>query len=147
MKDWRVWAFVIVLYLVIRGCGGCNGCGSDSNDDNSSEIYEQSSGNSDSERMYGNNSVSFNSEQDVRTYLCTHRFTSSDGYTISFRSNANELSVNGKLLTSYIEISLSSSSSVILRTHGPYGNTTFRLSVSGSDSVIRDSDGESYYSN
>lgn len=26
MKDWRVWALLIGLYLVIRMCGGCNGC-------------------------------------------------------------------------------------------------------------------------
>lgn len=143
MKDWKSYVVILGLLLLVKMCGGCNGC--DSSDDNSSDRYEQSSG-SDSESSYGNRYVSFNNEQDVRTYLCTHRFASSDGYTISFSNNANDLSLNGKLLTSYVEISLSSSSSAVLRTHGPYGNTTFILSVSGSDGVIRDSDGESYYS-
>ena len=30
MKDWRLWAFLIGIYLMIKMCGGCNGCGSDS---------------------------------------------------------------------------------------------------------------------
>lgn len=28
MKDWRVWALVIGLYLLVKMCGGCNGCSS-----------------------------------------------------------------------------------------------------------------------
>ena len=143
MKDWKTWVLLIGIFLLVKMCGGCNGCNSDNSDGYSSDSYEQSASGVDSERY---RYVSFNNEQDVRTYLCTHRFSSSDGYTISFSNNANELSLNGKLLTSYVEVSLSSSSSAVLRTHGPYGNTTFRLSVSGSDGVIRDSDGESYYS-
>lgn len=36
MKDWRFWALLIVIYLLVKMCGGCNGCGSD--DEN--VIYE-----------------------------------------------------------------------------------------------------------
>lgn len=28
MKDWKLWAILIGLYLVVKMCGGCNGCGS-----------------------------------------------------------------------------------------------------------------------
>lgn len=28
MKDWKVWVFVIVLFLIVKNCGGCNGCSS-----------------------------------------------------------------------------------------------------------------------
>ena len=112
---------------------------SNTNNDESTD-YEQSE---DSESSY----VSFGNEQDVRTYLCIHRFTSSDDYTISFSNNANEVSVNGRPLSSAVDIYVSSSSSATIRTHGPYGNTTFRLSVSGDDGVLVDADGETYYSN
>ena len=92
-------------------------------------------------------SISFSSEQDVRTYLCSHRFSSRDGYTLSFSSNAYEVSLNGRVLTSTTDVYVTSSNSASIRTHGPYGNTTFKLSVSGGDGVIRDTnDGESYYS-
>ena len=109
-----------------------------------SEHYGYSS---DTETVNDEKTVLFNNEQDVRTYLCTHRFSSNDGYTISFSNNANEISVNGKLLTSYVKVSLASMSSAVLRTHGPYGNTTFRLAIIGSDGVLKDSDGEVYFTN
>ena len=27
MKDWKTWALIIGLYLLVKMCGGCNGCG------------------------------------------------------------------------------------------------------------------------
>lgn len=41
MKNWKIWAFVVILLLIVMDYGGCNGC--DSSDDGSSESYEQSS--------------------------------------------------------------------------------------------------------
>ncbi len=134
MKDWKVWGIVLLVIFGIRYCGSSNDSDTESNDyEQSNESYESS--------------VRFESEQDVRTYLCTHRFTSSDGYTLSFSSNANEVSLNGRVLSSTTDVNASSSNSATIRTHGPYGNTTFYLSVSGNDGVLRDTnDGESYYS-
>lgn len=134
MKDWKVWAIALLVVFGFSYCGTRNDSNSESNDyEQSNETYESS--------------VRFESEQDVRTYLCTHRFTSSDGYTLSFSSNANEVSLNGRVLSSTTDINASSSNSATIRTHGPYGNTTFNLSVSGNDGVLRDTnDGESYYS-
>lgn len=134
MKDWKVWAIALLVVFGFSYCGTRNDSNSESNDyEQSNETYESS--------------VRFESEQDVRTYLCTHRFTSSDGYTLSFSSNANEVSLNGRVLSSTTDINASSSNSATIRTHGPYGNTTFYLSVSGNDGVLRDTnDGESYYS-
>ena len=106
----------------------------------SSDSYEQTSSSSSS-------SVSFSTEQDVRTFLCTNKFSSSDGLKISFSNNANELSINGKPITSYVEISLQGPSNAILRTHGPYGNTTFLLSVSGSEGYLLDKNDGTIYSN
>lgn len=39
MKDWKVWAFVIVLFLFVKNCGGCSGC-SDNGDIRSTSISE-----------------------------------------------------------------------------------------------------------
>ena len=27
MKNWKTWALLIGLYLLVKMCGGCNGCG------------------------------------------------------------------------------------------------------------------------
>lgn len=117
----------------IRYCGSCNDCDTESNDyEQSNETYESS--------------VSFSGEQDVRTYLDNHRFASCDGYTLSFSNNAYEMSVNGRVLSSYSDVNITSTNSATIHTHGPF-NTTFKLTVSGGDGVIRDSkSGDLYYS-
>lgn len=48
MKDWKVWAFVIILFIIVKGCGGCDGC--DSSDDVSSKSYKQSSSGDESDK-------------------------------------------------------------------------------------------------
>lgn len=132
---------LVILYL----CGPLNSNYTISHSEerrNSSESYEQSMNDS-----YKQLETSFSNEQDVRMYLCSHRFASNDGYTLSFSNNANEVSLNGQQLSSYVEIRSVSSSSAVVRAQGPYGNTTFRLSVSGSGGVIEDTnDGGMYYS-
>ena len=134
MKKWKVWAIALFVIFGFSYCGSRNDSDTESNDyEQSNETYESS--------------VRFESEQDVRTYLSTHRFTSNDGYTLSFSSNANEVSLNGRVLSSTTDVYASSSNSATIRTHGPYGNTTFKLSISGNDGVLKDTnDGESYYS-
>ena len=136
---------IIIALLVVFGvryCGSFNDSDSGSAEYKQSAEYEQSS-----EKSHEGSSISFSNEQDVRTYLCTRSFTSSDGYTLTFSSNAYEVSLNGRILSSATDVYMSSSNTATIRTHGPYGNTTFRLTVSGRDGVIRDSnDGESYYS-
>ena len=135
------WAYIGIGLTCLFFLATCNGC-DDSNGGDGYE-YEQSSG----ESSYEQTSVSFSDERDVRTYLCSHRFSSSDGYTLSFSNYANEVSLNGQPLSSNVEIRSVSSYGAVIRTQGPYGNTTFRLSVSGSDGVIQDTnDGETYYS-
>ncbi len=137
----KYWAYIGIGVTCLLLFATCDGCG----ESNLGEVceYEQSSGDS----SYEQASVSFSDERDVRTYLCSHRFSSSDGYTLSFSNYANEVSLNGQPLSSNVEIRSVSSNGAVIRTQGPYGNTTFRLSVSGSDGVIQDSnDGEAYYS-
>lgn len=135
------WAYIGIGVTIFFFLGTCDGC----EDSEGGEVYEyeQSSGGS----TYEQTSVSFSDERDVRTYLCSHRFSSSDGYTLSFSNFANEVSLNGQPLSANIEIRSVSRNGAVIRTQGPYGNTTFRLSISGSDGVIQDTnDGELYYS-
>jgi hypothetical protein len=121
----------------------CDGCGCEETGDEESYEYEQPSNSS-----YEDSDISFSNEQDVRMYLSSHRFASQDGYTLSFSGYANQVSLNGQPLSSNVEIRSVSRSSAIIRAQGPYGNTTFRLSVSGSEGVIEDTnDGTYYYSN
>lgn len=131
----------IVCLLFLSSCIGC-GDGESVNSENYE--YEESSNGS-----YGQQEVSFSDEQDVRTYLCSHSFSSNDGYSMTFSNNANYISLNGQQLTSSVRIQLVSRQSAVLRTQSPYGNAilTFNLTVSGSDGVLRDIDGETYYSN
>lgn len=135
------WAYIGIGLTCLFFLATCDGC--DDSDEGEVYEYEQSSGGS----SYEQTSVSFSSEIDVRIYLCSHRFSSRDGYTLSFSSEANEVSLNGQPLSSNVEIRSITSNGAVIRTQGPYGNTTFRLSVSGSDGVIQDTnDGEMYYS-
>ena len=101
--------------------------------------YDNSSLNSNTSSGY--TSDNFDSEQDVRQYLMSHRFSSGDGYTLSFSRNGYEAYLNGTLLSQNVQIITYSSSSATLRTHGPYGNTTLYLS----SGVIKDQDGTYYY--
>ena len=119
-------------------CGGC--------DESTGEVtYEENEQPSSSYREGSN--ISFSDEQDVRMFLQNHRFSSNDGYTLSFGSYANEVSLNGQVVYTSIAIRSISSSSAVIRLQGPYSNTTIRLSVSGSGGVIEDTnDGTCYYS-
>lgn len=35
MKDWKTWALLIGIYLLVKMCGGCEGCSGCSSDDSS----------------------------------------------------------------------------------------------------------------
>lgn len=139
MKNIKSWLVIIACFALYYCMSGNND--EDAAEENDSEEVQVSG--SSSERA-----ALFASEQEVRTYLCSHRFSSEDGYTLTFSSNANEVQLNGRTLTSSATITLTSSSSAHIRTSGPYGNTTFRLATIGADAVIKDSnDGTLYYSN
>ena len=133
-----IWTFGVLIFFAIGFAAS----------DKSSEGMSESYDTNESEVVEDEESFeAFSNEQDVRNYLCTHRFSSRDGYTLSFSNFANEVSVNGQQLASYVEIGSISSYGALIRTHGPYGNTTFKLSISGSDGVLQDiNDGETYYS-
>lgn len=140
------WIGVIMLAILYLW-GPLNSDYEISRDKSDSYSHEQSSSSDSYEQTSSSSSVSFSTEQDVRTFLCTNSFSSSDGFKISFSNNANEISINGKPITSYVEISLQGPSNAILRTHGPYGNTTFLLSISGSEGFLVDKNDGTIYSN
>ena len=117
----------------------CDGCGREKK--LNPKYHQQSSDDS----SYEDESVSFRSEWEVRDYLCGHRFTSNDGRTMQFNSNANEVSFNGTTLVSYVDVRLLSSHEALFVTHGVVGELTYRLTVSGSDGVIEDEAGDLFY--
>lgn len=90
--------------------------------------------------------IGFSSENDVRTYLCSHSFISDDGSKLSFGSNAYSAYLNGTQLTSTTDISLINEGRALIRTHGPYGNTTLVLTISSSgDGIIQDNNSGDVY--
>ena len=87
----------------------------------------------------------FSNELNVRSYLCSHRFSSSDGYTLSFYNMAYEMQVNGIIIYTYLDIIYITSFFVVMKARGPYGDGTLKLYVLGSNSVIEDIS-DKYYS-
>ena len=117
--------------------------GSVSIDDSDTYDYEY-------EQSVDDDSISgFSSENDVRTYLCSHSFISDDGSKLSFSSNAYSAYLNGTQITSTTDISLINEGRALIRTHGPYGNTTLVLTISSSgDGIIQDNNsGDVYITN
>ncbi len=140
-KDyWAYLGVVIGCCLFLATCDGCEGEGD--------ETYEESSGYYEQPQS-SEYEMGFSNEQSVRNYLCNHRFSSSDGTRLSFSDNANAVYVNGTQLTSTTDVSLVNEGRALIRTHGPYGNTTFILTISSSgDGLIQDrNDGETYFAN
>ena len=112
--------------------------GSVNTDDSDSYDYEQS--------VDDSSYSGFSSETDVRTYLCSHRFISRDGLKLIFRSNAYSAYINGTQITSTTDISLINEGRALIRTHGPYGNTTLVLTISSSgDGIIQDNNSGDVY--
>jgi hypothetical protein len=129
------------ILILLMACGGCGG----DNESESSDYDQSQESNQYQANMTSSNQ--FSGEQDVRTYLCTHRFYSNDGTSMSFRSNGNSLFMNGTQLTSTIEVRVTSASSALIRTHGPYGETTLTLSISSGRGIVQDhQSGDSYIS-
>lgn len=123
----------IICLLLFASCYGSNSTKSaDKND------YEQS--------VDDSSYSGFSSETDVRTYLCRHSFISRDGLKLIFRSNAYSAYINGTQITSTTDISLINEGRALIRTQGPYGNTTLVLTISSSgDGIIQDNNSGDVY--
>lgn len=136
MKKW-IYAVVAVCLLVYM-CGGSDE--SDEVEYGGGTEYEQTSESYNSRQE----TVSFSSELDVRNYLSSHNFTSSDGYTITFERGTSAMSMNGRVMSRYTKIVSFSRTSAVLREEGIYGNSTFYLD--GANGVLTDKNGgETYY--
>lgn len=140
MGNWKTWLSVIVLYLMVRQCGGCDG-------NNEAEVGE-SSGYEQTSESYNKQNVntSFSFESNVRDYLNSHRFSSNDGYTITFVGGMNEMYVNGQIFSGYTEIVSFSRNSATLRANGPSTKITMYLDAANGVLTER-SDGTKYYAN
>lgn len=118
----------------------------DYTDDQSYSSYQESrDSDSPSNGLNTYQSITFDTEQQVRSYLSSHKFTSDDGYTISFQNNANELYLNGRCMTSLISIPRYSEQGALLKGSGPYGTSTFMLTVKDGARGLVDMNDETVY--
>lgn len=93
-----------------------------------------------------NNNV-FKSELDIRNYLCEHVFIDGDGYRISFVNKANNLAMNGRMMTSSLTINKYNGNQAELYFQGDYGKSRFHLVLNDERGIITDmSDNTSYTS-
>ena len=137
-EHWRIFGIGLTCLIFLAICSGNDDVDEIENDEYSE--YEPIS-----EISYGQPVVaSFSFESNVRDYLGSHRFTSNDGYTITFLGGMSEMSINGYLISGYVEIVSFSKTSAILRANGPTARMTFYLdAVNG---VLTDkNDGIRYY--
>lgn len=88
--------------------------------------------------------IEFQNEFDVRSYLVSHKFESSEGDVISFSNNANELYYNGQCLTSAVQIVDLRTYGAILKGKGPYGTSTFALVVEEAHALVDVNDRTTY---
>lgn len=134
------WAYIGIGFVCLYFLATCDGC----DDKIDSETYDNVEVISDG---YQQSSLMFSNEQDVRIYLCSCRFVSNDGTKLSFSNNANSVFMNGTQLASSVDVLVQSYDCALVRTHGPYGNTTLQISISGGEGVIVDGNsGDTYYS-
>lgn len=93
-----------------------------------------------------NNNV-FNSESDIRNYLCEHVFIDEVGNRISFVNKANNLAMNGRMMTSSLTINKYNGNQAELYFQGDYGNSRFYFVLNDERGIITDmSDNTSYTS-
>lgn len=110
--------------------------------DDDTEIVEDS----ESANSVPESEIRFSNDINVITYLTSREFRDSKGNTLRFSGGNCEVEMNYVSISPYTEILSITSNSATLRMHGPYGNATLRLYISGSKGVIQDRDGSEYYS-
>ena len=133
------WIYTIAaVCLFVYMCGGSEECGETAYEGRTE--CNQTSEISNKQQAH----VSFSAEYNVRDYLNSHRFVSSSGYTLTFLGGTNEMSVNGQILSNYVEIVSFSRTSAVLRTNGPSGKITLYLDAANGV-LTEESDGTRYY--
>ena len=135
---WRIFGIGLTCLIFLAICSGNDDVDEMEYDEYSE--YEQSSGHSYEQPTI----ASFSFESNVRDYLSSHRFTSYDGYTITFLGGMSEMYVNGQIFSGYTEIVNFSRNSAVLRANGP--TTRITLYLDAANGVLTErSNGTKYY--
>ena len=90
--------------------------------------------------------ANFRTEIDIRTFLCRNTFRDDEGNTLKFSDMANQLEMNGRVMTTVMNIQSFSHDEANLIFQGPYGRSRFYLSiVDGVAGLIDKNDQSLYY--
>ena len=87
----------------------------------------------------------FRTEIDVRTFLCRYTFIDNEGNRITFSNMANQLEMNGRAMTSVLNVLSFSSDEAELSFQGPYGKSRFYLAVEDGKAGLMDRNDFSVY--
>lgn len=115
-----IMSVVVVLALAVF-IGGMNHKAS------SHHVTESSATSSSSSSSTSQPVITFRNENDVRGALDRFRFKSDDGHTITFSQFGNEITYDGRVLSSTTTIYIKDRTKALVKTYGPYGTTTFAL--------------------
>lgn len=90
--------------------------------------------------------ILFQSEADVRAYLCAHKFKSDEGDILRFTKEAQEIDFNDMPVAVATQISEITDSTAVLKGSGVLGDSTIKISLQESGNVLEDvNDGVFYW--
>ena len=132
------------FYLLSIGCLLLCSCSNSTSkkDSDESNVSDYSTVNTNSNSITAN----FRTETDVRTFLCRHTFIDNEGNRITFSNMANQLDMNGRAMTSVLNVLSFASDEAELSFQGPYGKSRFYLAVEDGEAGLMDrNDFSTYY--
>lgn len=90
--------------------------------------------------------LSFQTEDDVRAYLCAHQFKSDEGDVIRFTKKAQEIDFNDMPVAVSTEVEEFNDTTALLKGSGVLGESTIRFTFKQAGNVLEDlNDGVLYW--
>jgi hypothetical protein len=90
--------------------------------------------------------VYFQTEEDVRAYLCKHIYKNDENFVLAFNENANEITYNEMPVSHTTVIEEFNDTMALVKSSGMLGNTTIRFTALPTGNVIEDlNDGILYW--
>ncbi|MDO4215536.1 MAG: hypothetical protein Q4D12_06440 [Bacteroidales bacterium] len=88
----------------------------------------------------------FESEDDVRDYLCAHTYKSDENFVIAFADHANAITYNEMLVATVTMVVEFTDSSAVLKGSGALGESTIEFTSKKTGNVLEDkNDGVLYW--
>ena len=90
--------------------------------------------------------VRFHSEEEIRSYLCAHRFKSDEGEIIRFADQANEIDFQDMPVAVSTLIAEFNDTTALIKGSGNLGESTIRITIKPTGNVLEDvNDGVLYW--